>query len=141
MDLTLHVGAGTFRPIRAARIEHHVMHSEWTEISPEATAALLACRQNGGRIVAVGTTTARALETAVGPSGLQPFSGETQLFIRPGHQFRAFDALITNFHLPRSSLLVLVSAFAGCELIRAAYRDAIELQYRFFSYGDAMLIL
>ena len=117
------------------------MHAEWAEFPPEAVAVLEGHRAQGGRIVAVGTTTARTLETATATGSLQPFAGETRLFIRPGHVFRGLDALVTNFHLPRSSLLVLVSALAGIDLIRAAYAEAIRCRYRFFSYGDAMLIL
>lgn len=141
VDLTLHVGLGTFRSIESERLEDHVMHAEWAELSSQAVATILSRKQCGGRVVAVGTTSARALETAAGAGALQPFAGETHLFIQPGHQFRGFDALITNFHLPRSSLLVLVSAFAGIELVQAAYAQAIRCHYRFFSYGDAMLIL
>jgi S-adenosylmethionine:tRNA ribosyltransferase-isomerase len=141
VDLTLHVGLGTFRPIEAARIEDHVMHAEWAELSAQTIATLKARRRQGGRIVAVGTTSARVLETVAAGETLQPFSGETRCFIRPGHTFRGLDALLTNFHLPKSSLLVLVSAFAGLDLTRAAYADAIRNRYRFFSYGDAMLVL
>jgi S-adenosylmethionine:tRNA ribosyltransferase-isomerase len=141
VDLTLHVGPGTFRPITAERIEDHVMHAEWAELTAEAVATLEERRRVGGRIVAVGTTSARTLETAAASGELQPFSGETRMFIRPGHVFRGLDALITNFHLPRSSLLVLVAALAGADLIRDAYAEAIRCRYRFFSYGDAMLIL
>lgn len=141
VDLTLHVGLGTFRSIEAERLEDHVMHAEWAELSSQAVATILARKQCGSRIIALGTTSARTLETAAAKRSLEPFVGETRLFIQPGHQFRGFDALITNFHLPRSSLLVLVSAFAGIELIQAAYAEAIRCRYRFFSYGDAMLIL
>jgi S-adenosylmethionine:tRNA ribosyltransferase-isomerase len=141
VDLTLHIGVGTFRPIEAERLEDHVMHAEWAELPSKAITTLLARRREGGRIVAVGTTSARTLETAAAGDALRTFSGETQLFIEPGHVFRGLDALITNFHLPRSSLLVLVSALAGLDLTRAAYTEAIRCQYRFFSYGDAMLIL
>ena len=141
VDLTLHVGVGTFRPIEADRVEDHVMHAEWAELSPFAATALEARRREGGRIIAVGTTVARTLETASVRDKLQPFKGDTRLFIQPGHTFHGFDGMITNFHLPRSSLLVLVSAFAGLELTRAAYAEAIRCQYRFFSFGDAMLIL
>jgi S-adenosylmethionine:tRNA ribosyltransferase-isomerase len=141
VDLTLHVGLGTFRPIESERLEDHAMHTEWAELSPQTVATILAQKQCGGRIVAVGTTSARTLETAAAGGALQPFAGQTHLFIQPGHQFSGFDALITNFHLPRSSLLVLVSAFAGLELIQAAYAEAIRCRYRFFSYGDAMLVL
>jgi S-adenosylmethionine:tRNA ribosyltransferase-isomerase len=143
VDLTLHVGIGTFRPIEAEEISNHVMHSEWAELSAGAAAELSARRARGGRIVAVGTTAARTLETAAaeGKGALSSFTGNTSLFIRPGHVFRGLDALVTNFHLPRSSLLVLVSALVGVDLIREAYREAIHRRYRFFSYGDAMLIL
>ncbi len=141
VDLTLHVGVGTFRPIVTERLQDHIMHAEWAELSSQSAAVLESRRQDGGRIVAVGTTSARTLEAAAGSATLQPLSGEIDLFIRPGHVFRGLDALITNFHLPRSSLLVLVSAFAGLELTRAAYAEAIRCGYRFFSYGDAMLIL
>ena len=137
----LHVGLGTFRPLEVERLEDHVMHAEWAELSPQVAGMIESRRAEGGRIVAVGTTSARVLETASAGGTMQPFSGETNLFIRPGHIFRGFDALITNFHLPESSLLVLVSAFAGFELTRAAYAEAIRSHYRFFSYGDAMLIL
>jgi S-adenosylmethionine:tRNA ribosyltransferase-isomerase len=140
VDVTLHVGPGTFRPITADRIEDHVMHAEWAELSAESVAVLEERRSGGGRIVAVGTTSARTLETSAAGGTLQPFAGETRLFIRPGHVFHGLDALITNFHLPRSSLLVLVTAFAGADLIRDAYAEAIRCCYRFFSYGDAMLI-
>jgi S-adenosylmethionine:tRNA ribosyltransferase-isomerase len=141
VDLTLHVGVGTFRPIKVDAITDHVIQPEWAELSADAVAELTARRSEGGRIVAVGSTSARTLETASATGALAPFSGQTNLFIRPGHVFRGLDALITNFHLPRSSLLVLVSAFAGSELIREAYQKAIRDRYRFYSYGDAMLIL
>ena len=141
VDLTLHVGLGTFRPIEVDRLEDHVMHAEWAEVSVEAVASLESRRRQGGRIIAVGTTSARTLETAAASGTLQPFASETRLFIRPGHVFHGLDALITNFHLPRSSLLVLVSALTGVDLIRAAYAEAVKNRYRFFSYGDAMLIL
>jgi S-adenosylmethionine:tRNA ribosyltransferase-isomerase len=140
-DLTLHVGLGTFRPMNVDNIADHVMHHEWAEIPEQAAAALNARRVGGGRVVAVGTTSARALETASAAGVIHPFTGQTGLFIRPGHVFQGLDALITNFHLPRSSLLVLVSALAGIDLIRDAYHQAIDRRYRFFSYGDAMLIL
>ncbi len=117
------------------------MHAEWAELSAGAVAVLQDRRGQGGRIVAVGTTSARTLETAATSGALRPFAGETRLFIRPGHVFRGLDALVTNFHLPRSSLLVLVAALAGADLIRAAYDEAIRCRYRFFSYGDAMMIV
>jgi S-adenosylmethionine:tRNA ribosyltransferase-isomerase len=141
VDLMLHVGLGTFHPIKVEELEEHQMHAEWAELSAQVAATIEARRSAGGRIVAVGTTSARVLETASANGTLRPFSGETTLFIRPGHIFRGLDALITNFHLPYSTLLVLVSAFAGVELIRAAYAEAIRMRYRFYSYGDAMLII
>jgi len=139
--LTLHVGPGTFRPLRATRIDEHRMEAEPIEI-PEATArAVQEAKRDGRRVVAVGTTTTRALEWAAGEDGrLREGVGEADLFIRPGHRFRVVDALVTNFHLPRSTLLVLVAAFAGRELILDAYRHAVAARYRFYSYGDAMLI-
>ncbi len=143
VDLTLHVGIGTFRSIETEEIGDHVMHSEWAELSLGAAEVLNARRERGGRIVAVGTTSARTLETAAmkGDGTLTPFAGNTSLFIQPGHVFHGLDGLITNFHLPRSSLLVLVSALVGVEVIRESYLEAIRCRYRFFSYGDAMLIL
>jgi S-adenosylmethionine:tRNA ribosyltransferase-isomerase len=141
VDVTLHVGLGTFRPIESERIDDHVLHSEWGEIDAAVVTLLNERRGEGGRVVAVGTTSTRLLETAARGGSLRPFSGETALYLRPGHQFRGLDALITNFHLPRSSLLVLVSAFAGVELIRAAYAEAVREGYRFYSFGDAMLVL
>ena len=139
--LTLHVGIGTFRPIKTFDITDHTMYPEWAELPAATVTELNSRRSDGGRIVAVGSTAARTLETAATSGILLPFAGQTDLFIRPGHVFHGLDALITNFHLPKSTLLVLVSAFAGVELIRAAYREAIRHRYRFFSYGDAMLIL
>jgi S-adenosylmethionine:tRNA ribosyltransferase-isomerase len=141
VDLTLHVGPGTFRPMSTLSIADHVMHSEWAELTAESAAELNARRARGGRIVAVGTTSARTLETAATTRSILPFAGQTSLFIKPGHVFRGLDMLLTNFHLPRSTLLVLVSALAGVELIRQAYREAITRSYRFYSYGDAMLIM
>jgi S-adenosylmethionine:tRNA ribosyltransferase-isomerase len=141
LDVTLHVGLGTFRPIEADRIDEHALHAEWAELSAETAEALNAARARGGRIVAVGTTSARTLETSARPGRFERFAGETALYLRPGHAFRGLDALVTNFHLPRSSLLVLVSALAGLELTRACYREAIARGYRFYSYGDAMLVL
>jgi S-adenosylmethionine:tRNA ribosyltransferase-isomerase len=141
VDLTLHVGVGTFRTIVTGQIEDHIMHAEWAELSAEAVTVLQSRRQKGGRIVAIGSTSARTLEAATAGKILQPFSGEIRLFIQPGYVFCGLDALITNLHLPRSTLLVLVSAFAGVDLTRAAYAEAIRCGYRFFSYGDAMLIL
>jgi S-adenosylmethionine:tRNA ribosyltransferase-isomerase len=141
VDLTLHVGIGTFRPIEADRIEDHVLHAEHAELTPEVADVLNRRRAGGGRIVAVGTTSCRVLEASAASGRFEPFSGETALYLRPGHAFRGVDALLSNFHLPRSSLLVLVSALAGVDLIRSAYAEAIRREYRFYSYGDSMLIL
>ena len=137
--VTLHVGIGTFRPISVARLEQHTMHSEWCEVSPDVFTEIAQARRAGSQICAVGTTTVRTLETAGRTGGA--FCGETSLFIRPGFEFQLIDCLLTNFHLPRSSLLVLVSTFAGRDLVLAAYQEAIRNEYRFFSYGDAMLFL
>lgn len=141
--VTLHVGIGTFRPMSVERLDDHQMHSEWGEITAETAETLRKTRARGGRIVAVGTTSVRVLETAAQRSveDFSAWSGETDLFIRPPHDFQATDGLLTNFHLPRSTLLVLVRTFGGDTLIRQAYREAIAESYRFFSYGDAMLIL
>ncbi len=139
--LTLHVGIGTFRPVQAEILEEHVLHSERYEISPAAAQIINATAADGGRIIAVGTTSVRALESVAQNRTVNPSSGQTALFIRPGYSFRIVDAMITNFHLPRSTLLALVAAFAGLDTILAAYRHAIEKRYRFYSYGDAMLIL
>ncbi|MDY0006489.1 MAG: tRNA preQ1(34) S-adenosylmethionine ribosyltransferase-isomerase QueA [Spongiibacteraceae bacterium] len=138
--LTLHVGAGTFQPMRVEQVEEHRMHSEWLSVGAALCEQVRACRARGGRVVAVGTTAARALESAAAGGELQAFEGETDIFIYPGYRFRAIDALITNFHLPESTLLMLVSAFAGRERVLAAYREAVAQGYRFFSYGDAMLV-
>jgi S-adenosylmethionine:tRNA ribosyltransferase-isomerase len=139
--VTLHVGPGTFLPVRAARLEEHRMHAERYEV-PEATSrAFDAVRQRGGRVVAVGTTAVRTLESAFTNGELRPGPGRTEIFIRPGHRFRAVDGLLTNFHLPRSTLLALVCALGGTDRVLAAYRRAVEERYRFFSYGDAMAIL
>jgi S-adenosylmethionine:tRNA ribosyltransferase-isomerase len=137
--LTLHVGAGTFAPVRAERVEEHELHAEWLSVSAELCAAVARCRARGGRVVAVGTTSVRALETAARSGELAPFEGESALFIYPGFRFRVVDVLVTNFHLPESSLLMLVAAFAGRDQTLAAYRHAVAERYRFFSYGDAML--
>jgi len=139
--LTLHVGPGTFRPIKAESLAEHQMHTEWGCIRQETIDRITAVRQRGGRVVAVGTTSVRLLETAASDGELKPFSGDTDLFIRPPYRFRTVDALLTNFHLPRTTLLVLVRTFGGNALIRRAYDEAIREQYRFYSYGDAMLIL
>ncbi len=139
--LTLHVGPGTFKPISAENLAEHQMHSEWGSLKQESVDRIQACRQAGGRVVAVGTTSVRVLETASASGELKAFAGYTDLFIRPPYQFRTVDALLTNFHLPRTTLLVLVRTFGGDALIRAAYEEAIRERYRFYSYGDAMLIL
>ena len=136
--VTLHVGAGTFQPMRSDRIEEHVMHAEWAELPAATVEAIAATRAAGGRIVAIGTTVVRTLESA--PEPLAPWQGDTRLFIRPGHRWKVVDAMVTNFHLPRSTLLMLVSAFAGRESILAAYAHAVQQRYRFFSYGDAMFL-
>jgi S-adenosylmethionine:tRNA ribosyltransferase-isomerase len=145
VSLTLHVGAGTFQPVRVDDIEAHEMHAEYLEVPASVCAAVEAARARGGRVIAVGTTAVRSMETAAGNSGngriLQPFRGDSRIFIYPGYQFLVVDGIVTNFHLPESTLLMLVSAFAGMDEIRAAYSHAIEERYRFFSYGDAMLIL
>lgn len=139
--VTLHVGIGTFRPVSASQLDDHVMHSERCELKAETAARLNDVRAAGGRVIAIGTTTVRTLESAARGGTLTAFSGETDIFIRPPHQFQAIDGLLTNFHLPRSTLLMLVSAFADVKLIRAAYAHAISQRYRFYSYGDAMLIV
>jgi S-adenosylmethionine:tRNA ribosyltransferase-isomerase len=139
--VTLHVGAGTFLPVKAEDTVEHRMHPEWGEISEETAAGLNAARARGGRIVAVGTTALRLLETAADASGtIRPFAGETQLFITPGHHFKAVDLLLTNFHLPRSTLFMLVAAFSGLDVMQNAYAHAIRSGYRFYSYGDACLL-
>ena len=139
--VTLHVGLGTFEPVRAADPAAHRMHAEWCEVPPATVAAVRACRDRGGRVLAVGTTVVRTLESAARGGELVPRAGETDLFIRPPYAFRTIDGLITNFHLPRTTLLLLVGAFAGVENLRRAYAEAIAREYRFYSYGDAMLIL
>jgi S-adenosylmethionine:tRNA ribosyltransferase-isomerase len=139
--LTLHVGAGTFKPIATDALAEHVMHYEWGCVTPEAVATIQQCRAKGGRVLAVGTTSVRLLETAAADGTLKPYTGQTNLFIRPPYQFQAIDAMLTNFHLPRTTLLVLVRTFGGDELIRRAYDEAIRQEYRFYSYGDAMLII
>lgn len=141
--VTLHVGYGTFKPVRAERVEEHEVDAETYNVSPDTARALTRATQQGRRIIAVGTTTTRALEslTVAEDGTVAAASGETRLFIHPGHQFRVVSGMVTNFHLPASSLLMLVAAFAGKERILTAYRDAVERRYRFYSYGDAMLIL
>ena len=138
--VTLHIGAGTFQPVRTERLADHRMHSEWFDVSAATVAAVNAARARGGRVVAVGTTTLRALESAARSGMLVPQTGDTDIFITPGFEFRVVDRLITNFHLPKSTLMMLVSAFAGHAQVMALYRHAVESRYRFFSYGDAMLL-
>lgn len=138
--LTLHVGAGTFQPIRAARLTEHKMHKELVDIDARVCDQVAACRSRGGRVIAVGTTTVRSLESAAMDGTLQPFHGETDIFIYPGYDFQVVDAMVTNFHLSESTLLMLVSAFAGRECVLDAYREAVRQRYRFYSYGDAMFI-
>jgi S-adenosylmethionine:tRNA ribosyltransferase-isomerase len=138
--VTLHVGLGTFRPVSVEHLDEHDMHAEWCEIRPETVTRLQQIRSQGGRIIAVGTTSVRTLETAAQTGELLPWQGESNLFIRPGHPFRAVDGLITNFHLPKSTLLVLLAAFMGYAPMRSTYEIAIAQRYRFYSYGDAMLI-
>lgn len=138
--VTLHVGAGTFKPVRVDDLAEHRMHAERAQVSAELCAQVVATRARGGRVVAVGTTVVRSLESAAVGGELVPFEGETRLFITPGYQFRVVDVLITNFHLPESTLLMLVCAFGGYESVMAAYRHAVDAGYRFFSYGDAMLL-
>lgn len=138
--VTLHVGAGTFAPVRTERVEDHELHAEWLEVTAATCAAVERCRARGGRVVAVGTTSVRALETAARGGKVTPVAGDSRLYIYPGFEFRVVDAMVTNFHLPESSLLMLVCAFAGREQTLAAYRHAVAQRYRFFSYGDAMLV-
>ncbi len=140
VEVTLHVGAGTFQPVRVDDVKDHEMHSEWLEVDQSVCDAVSETRENGGRVVAVGTTSVRSLETAAASGVLAPFSGDTNIFIYPGYEFQVVDAMVTNFHLPGSTLIMLVSAFAGADHIRHAYQSAIEERYRFFSYGDAMFI-
>jgi len=139
-SITLHVGAGTFRPVRAEDIREHRMHSEWLNVGAELCAKVARTRATGGRVVAVGTTVVRALESATVDGRLRPHAGETRIFLFPGRPVASVDALVTNFHLPESTLLMLVAAFAGRECVLAAYRHAVQERYRFFSYGDAMLV-
>jgi S-adenosylmethionine:tRNA ribosyltransferase-isomerase len=140
--LTLHVGAGTFLPVKAEDTDDHAMHSEWGRIEPDVAARLNAVRERGGRIIAVGTTSLRLLESAADEQGtIHPFAGDTAIFITPGYKFRAIDGLMTNFHLPKSTLFMLVSALMGRERMQAAYAHAIAREYRFYSYGDSSLLL
>ena len=140
--LTLHVGAGTFLPVKSEKIEEHRMHAEWGRIDPATAKRLNAARKSGGRLIAVGTTSLRLLESAAGEDGtIGPFEGDTAIFITPGYRFKAIDGLITNFHLPRSTLFMLVSALMGLDLMKEAYAHAVENGYRFYSYGDASLLV
>lgn len=140
-QVTLHVGAGTFLPVSVDNLDDHIMHAEWVEVDQSVCDAVATCKARGGKIVAVGTTSVRSLESAAKVTGeIQPFSGDTRLFITPGYSFNVVDAMITNFHLSESTLLMLVSAFSGYENIMAAYQHAIKEKYRFFSYGDAMFL-
>ena len=138
--ITLHVGAGTFQPLRDAHVESNSLHAERVFVGEEAVSKVRDTRAAGGRVVAVGTTAVRSLEAAAAGGEIEPLAGETELFIKPGYEFRSVDAMLTNFHLPRSSLLLLVSAFAGRERIRQAYAHAVRERYRFFSYGDSMFL-
>ncbi len=138
--ITLHVGAGTFQPVKVNEISAHTMHQEWINVSPETVNRIKQTKAANKRVIAVGTTTVRALEAAALDGGLKPYQGDTNIFIYPGFKFKVVDALLTNFHLPKSTLLMMISAFAGLNTIRAAYAHAIQQKYRFFSYGDAMLI-
>jgi S-adenosylmethionine:tRNA ribosyltransferase-isomerase len=139
-NVTLHVGAGTFQPVRTDDLTAHRMHAEWVQVPTQTVAAIEETRRRGGRIVAVGTTVVRSLEAAALPGKLEAFEGETRIFITPGFRFKVVDALVTNFHLPESTLIMLVSAFAGREAVLNAYRHAVDARYRFYSYGDAMFI-
>ncbi|MDH5485699.1 MAG: tRNA preQ1(34) S-adenosylmethionine ribosyltransferase-isomerase QueA, partial [Gammaproteobacteria bacterium] len=138
--VTLHVGAGTFQPVRVDSIEDHHMHAEYVDVSQAVVDQVAATRARGGRVIAVGTTAVRSLESAATSGQLQPMQADTEIFIYPGYEFKVIDALITNFHLPQSTLLMLVSALAGHQHMMSAYRHAVEEKYRFFSYGDAMFI-
>lgn len=139
--VTLHVGAGTFQPVRAENIEDHHMHAEYIEVDEKVCEQVRETKEKGGRVVAIGTTSVRCLETASGSGELEPYTGDTDIFIYPGYEFKTVDALLTNFHLPESTLLMLVSAFAGYDRVMNAYRHAVEEEYRFFSYGDAMFLV
>lgn len=139
--VTLHVGLGTFAPVKAADPREHKLHAEWAEVTSEAVAAVGRAKAAGGRVIAVGTTSTRTLEAAAAGGELRPFRGETDLYIHPPYQFRVVDGLITNFHLPKTTLLLLVGALAGGEHLRRAYEEAVRQEYRFFSYGDAMLVV
>lgn len=138
--VTLHVGAGTFQPVRVENITEHKMHAEYIDVSATVCEQVRAARKRGGRVIAVGTTAVRSLESASQLGDIQPFAGDSEIFIYPGYQFKSVDAMVTNFHLPESTLIMLVSAFAGKDLVMKAYAEAVKEKYRFFSYGDAMLV-
>lgn len=140
-EVTLHVGAGTFKPVREEDLDKHVMHKEWISVSRETVDKIKETQANGKKVIAVGTTVCRSLETAALDGELKPFEGDTNIFIKPGFEFHVIDALVTNFHLPKSTLLVLVSMFMGYDRIQKIYQHAVEDEYRFFSYGDAMLLM
>jgi S-adenosylmethionine:tRNA ribosyltransferase-isomerase len=139
-QVTLHVGAGTFQPVRVNNLSEHIMHAEWVEVDATVCKEVAACKKRGGKVIAVGTTSVRSLESAAQGGILKPFSGDTRLFITPGYQFKVVDRLVTNFHLSESTLLMLVSAFSGYNTIKQVYQHAISEKYRFFSYGDAMYL-
>ncbi|CAA0084347.1 S-adenosylmethionine:tRNA ribosyltransferase-isomerase [BD1-7 clade bacterium] len=139
-EVTLHVGAGTFQPVKVENVEEHTMHSEWIHVGESVVDAVKACHARGGRVIAVGTTAVRSLESASQKGAIAPFTGDTDIFIYPGYRFKTVDAMVTNFHLPESTLLMLVSAFSGYDEMKAAYREAVAERYRFFSYGDAMFL-
>ena len=139
-EVTLHIGAGTFQPVRTEDLSEHIMHSEWIDVPESVCQAVEDCRKRGGKVVAVGTTTVRSLESAAKDGVLKPFQGDTDIFITPGYEFQVIDRLITNFHLPKSTLLMLISAFSGYEAVKKAYQHAVTQKYRFFSYGDAMYL-
>ena len=139
-EVTLHVGAGTFQPVRTEDLSEHIMHSEWIDVPEAVCTAVQACQNRGGKVIAVGTTTVRSLESAAKDGFLKPYLGDTDIFITPGYQFQVVDKLITNFHLPKSTLLMLISAFSGYDAIKQAYQHAVDQEYRFFSYGDAMYL-
>jgi S-adenosylmethionine:tRNA ribosyltransferase-isomerase len=140
IKVQLHIGAGTFSPVRVENIHEHKMHAEYLDISSELCTQIVAAKARGKRVIAVGTTSLRALETASQSGSIQPYRGETSIFIFPGYQFRCADALITNLHLPKSTLLMLVCAFGGFDKVMQSYRDAVRHHYRFYSYGDAMWV-
>lgn len=138
--VTLHVGAGTFQPVKADKLEDHTMHAEWIDVPEAVVEQIKQTKASGGRVIAVGTTSVRSLESASHSGKIEPFTGDTRIFIYPGYQYKTVDAMLTNFHLPKSTLIMLVSAFAGTEYVMAAYQNAIANKYRFFSYGDAMFV-